>query len=545
VSQMLRRLFGTDGIRGKVVSAQSDEQQAILALHEQRVICSSLLRVVGEALGRIMDILPGEGNTVVIGWDDRPKNPELVSALTLGLRLVGCDVLHVGLCATPALHRATLLHKARIGCMITASHNPVSDSGLKVFDANGYKTTPQFEDMVSQTADALASEEREIDALDVEELSRSNLSLEGLESAAEHHPTWLNHRFADFQHWTGTSGLQQNHLADPFVVDSSKGAAHVWLAKWLTERGINSIEVSGDARALNFECGAGDFSPTQTWTFDEASTSNHMLLRNLRPAPPGTLVGAALDGDGDRCLVVRATDHGYMVVDGDAMGDAILSASTLVSDRPWHLAASIESDLSLLSTAQRLQPPVRTSETAVGDRWLSKSLAQSLENGPNLPRSIGVEDSGHIVMPTPHPHRENEWALVGDGAASLVCYLLAHNKGNHMKRGWKQRTSISGVDRTKWTGSNALADEVETLAQSFFNTQGTVEGWDRHGLDGEQNLMLIAFSLNGAPVSFGIRNSGTQAKISVSLRLSPSVDAGNMPVFLNAVTTLLRKAMVP
>ena len=114
-----------------------------------------------------------------------------------------------------------------------------------------------------------------------------------------------------------------------------------------------------------------------------------------------------------------------------------------------------------------------------------------------------------------------------------------------MKRGWKQRTSISGVDRTKWTGSNALADEVETLAKSFFNTQGTVEGWDRHGLDGEQNLMLIAFSLNGAPVSLGIRNSGTQAKISVSLRLSPSVDAGNMPVFLNAVTTLLRKAMVP
>ena len=135
---MSRRLFGTDGIRGKVVAAQHDEQSAINNLHEQRVICTTLLRLVGESLGRTIDQLPGAGHHVVIGWDDRPKNTALAAALTLGLRLTGCTVVHVGMCATPALHRATLLCKARIGCMITASHNPVSDSGLKVFDADGY-----------------------------------------------------------------------------------------------------------------------------------------------------------------------------------------------------------------------------------------------------------------------------------------------------------------------------------------------------------------------------------------------------------------------
>ena len=87
VNEMTRRLFGTDGIRGKVIDASSDEEASINALHEQRVISTTLLRIVGEALGRTMDQLPGEGTKAVIGWDDRPKNTELVAALTLGLRL--------------------------------------------------------------------------------------------------------------------------------------------------------------------------------------------------------------------------------------------------------------------------------------------------------------------------------------------------------------------------------------------------------------------------------------------------------------------------
>ena len=195
---MTRRLFGTDGIRGKVIDASPDEEASINALHEQRVISTTLLRIVGEALGRTMDQLPGEGTKAVIGWDDRPKNTELVAALTLGLRLTGCTVVHVGMCATPALHRATLRHQARIGCMITASHNPVSDSGLKVFDSLGYKTNPQYEDFVSNIADALASEEREIDVIDEAELSQPSQPYDASMSAANHHPSWLSERYAHF-----------------------------------------------------------------------------------------------------------------------------------------------------------------------------------------------------------------------------------------------------------------------------------------------------------------------------------------------------------
>jgi phosphoglucosamine mutase len=524
---MTRRLFGTDGIRGKVIDASPDEEASINALHEQRVISTTLLRIVGEALGRTMDQLPGEGTKAVIGWDDRPKNTELVAALTLGLRLTGCTVVHVGMCATPALHRATLRHQARIGCMITASHNPVSDSGLNI-------------------ADALASEEREIDVIDEAELSQPSQPYDASMSAANHHPSWLSERYAHFQILTGTEGIKEANVARPFVIDASKGAAHTWLANWLSEQGLESIEVSGEAQALNLNCGAGDFSPTQTWTFEEASNSPHMLLQNLTPSSPGTLVGAALDGDGDRCLVIQATRDGFMVIDGDAIGDTILSTAALHSEAPWHLAASIESDLSLLATAERLPAPVETSETAVGDRWLSKALGDALPYSETPPRSIGVEDSGHIVMPAPLPGKTGDWALVGDGAATLVAYLLAFSNQDatyHMKRGWKQRRSVSGVDRTLWTGQNRLADQAESIAKDFFEQQGTVEQWNRHGLEGESNLMLISFEVDGHPASLGIRNSGTQAKISVSLRLSPNINPANAPDLMSSLTNLLGAEM--
>lgn len=540
---MARRLFGTDGIRGQVVKANQDEAAAINALHSRRVICPSLMRVVGESLGRTMSTQSGAGTTVVVGWDDRPNNIELASSLTLGLRLTGCTVIHHGMCATPGLHRSLLSHQARLGCMITASHNPVSDSGLKVFDSNGFKTTPEFEDLISSIADALASEEREVDDIEAAELSQPNAVISDAHSV---HSKWLSERFNSFQSLMGADGFDASRLAHPFVLDSSRGSAHEWFSQWLTERGITTIEVSSKADALNLNCGAGEFSPTQTWTFDEASTSPHHLLQNLSPAPAGTLVGAALDGDGDRCLVIRATATGYMVVDGDAIGDAILAAGTHASSLPWNLAASIESDLALLSTAHRHPIDVHIHETAVGDRWLSKALAATVSSSKQPPRCIGVEDSGHIVMPTEHPVHSEAWSLVGDGAATLVAYLLAVSVGNpshHMTRGWKQRRSVKDVDRALWTGSNALADTIETMAHDFFVLQGHVSDWNRHGLDGEPNLMLISFDVDGFPASLGVRNSGTQAKISVSLRLSPSIDPSEMDRLMESLTAHLSVSM--
>ena len=542
---MVQRLFGTDGIRGKIVKANPNEKAALVALHDERSVCPTLMRLVGEALGHLIDTLPGEGEFVVIGWDERPGNRALVEGVTLGLRLAGCTVTHIGICATPALHYGVLWHNARLGCMITASHNPASDSGIKVFDAEGYKTSPEFEDQISSLAYALSEEEREIDDIDHAELSQPN-ERSSLEWGRSHHPLWLSQRFTHFKHLFGVSKLSPKLIQQPLLLDCSKGSASSWFAEWLTQHGIETQEVSRQAKELNKSCGAGDFSPTATWTHEEAAASEHILLKSLKSAAPGTIVGAALDGDGDRCLVIEATESGFRVIDGDAMADAMLVAGTQ-QQKPWLIAASIESELALLSSLNRLPVKVSAIETAVGDRWLSHALRASLELNSQMPRVLGVEDSGHAVLPSPHPHSEGEWSLVGDGSATLVAYLLARGvakKDLLMKRGWKQRISVQKVHRELWNGSNDLSNEIENIARTHFEACGEITQWNRHGLEGEDNLMLIEALLNGKPLSLGIRNSGTQAKISISLRLDSSLEheviAPVMPILADHLGNAMR-----
>ncbi|MBT7064601.1 MAG: hypothetical protein HN923_07910 [Euryarchaeota archaeon] len=541
---MVQRLFGTDGIRGKIVDANPDEKAAIMQLHDDRSVCPTLMRLVGEALGHLIDTLPGEGEHVVIGWDNRPGNQALVDGVTLGLRLAGCSVTHIGICATPALHYAVLWHKARLGCMMTASHNPASDSGIKVFDAEGYKTSPVLEDKISELVYALCEEEREIDEIDHAEFSKPDMGF-SLQWGSEHHPLWLSQRLTLFRNQFGISTLSTDFIHRPLLLDCSKGSASSWFAEWLTDNGIETRELSQTAPELNKNCGAGDFSPTATWTFEEAASSQHVLLKNLKPAPPGTIVGAALDGDGDRCLVIESTESGFRVIDGDAMADAMVVAGTQQKS-PWLVAASIESDLALLSSINRLPVKVETIETAVGDRWLSHALRSSLVMDSQMPRIIGVEDSGHAVLPSPHPHNEQNWSLVGDGAATLLAYLLARSTAQEdmlMMRGWKQRVSVQHVRRELWDGKNPLSDEIERIARSHLEQCGKITQWNRHGLEGEENLMLIEALLGGAPLSLGIRNSGTQAKISISLRLSSSIESEKVALVMPKLAEQLANAM--
>ncbi|MEC7181052.1 MAG: hypothetical protein VXW36_06635, partial [Candidatus Thermoplasmatota archaeon] len=161
-------------------------------------------------------------------------------------------------------------------------------------------------------------------------------------------------------------------------------------------------------------------SPGQSWSWDEIASSGHLLIQSLASQGAGTILGAALDGDGDRCLFVRETDDGIEVVDGDDMADAILRACP----QSWKVAASIESNM-------------QGFETAVGDRWLSHALAPYLHTSLQQPLLFGIEDSGHIVLPSPHPHQENEWSLVGDGAMTLLLSLLAfqHVDATSMEKG--------------------------------------------------------------------------------------------------------------
>jgi len=504
-------LFGTDGIRGIICDSQDSDEDSIEDLVENRSISPRFMKIVGEALSRFTE----PNSQVIIGWDDRPGNHDLVKSLTIGLRLGNCRVIHGGLCATPGLHNALLQTESQFGCMITASHNPVSESGIKIFDFEGFKTTPEMEAEISELIIQIAAEDREVDKVDLEILSAPDSVFE----ADKNHKIMVTKRAKGFAEMFAP--INQSSI----LLDCSKGAPSDWLAELLCKLGVDTQEISAHAVALNDNCGAGELSPTDSWTFEEAKESEHVLIKSLPRSPEGNFVAAALDGDGDRCLLIQATADGFRVVDGDEMADYILRAAT----GKWHLAASIESDLALSSSLSRLNADVQFSQTAVGDRWLSNALRNS------VCEVIGVEDSGHIVLSAPHP--KGGRCLVGDGSASLIAVLSAaavQNKPKMFKRGFKRRISIKNTNRKLWNGKNELSNKIEDIVAESIN------GLTRKNIFGEQNLML----LESSEISIGIRNSGTQPKTNISLRLAPSMD-NKLPLqVVEELEVLLRNELV-
>ena len=142
-------------------------------------------------------------------------------------------------------------------------------------------------------------EDRDVDAVDRERLSQpDDLRADwGLMA----HMKWMKKRWKAFETlfgpWSGQG--PERRCAPTLLIDGANGFATEWLAGFLSEQGVACAEVGSPTGVLNDACGAGDFSPTQTWTFDEAEASPHALIRRLERAEPGQLVGAALDGDGD------------------------------------------------------------------------------------------------------------------------------------------------------------------------------------------------------------------------------------------------------
>ena len=549
---MVENLFGTDGVRGLVNLEQMADEIAIMRLLEHREISPAIMKLIGESLGRMANQESSHKMTVVVGWDDRPANMKLAESLTVGLNLAEFEVIHIGLCATPTLHLATLSNNAEFGCMITASHNPVEDSGLKIFNSYGYKTTPKFEQNLSHTAISLAQEERELDQIDLDLLQQPAKTLTLEEWTIPEHRKWLETRASALSTLVNFQPMDKLvKLNSPLLIDSSKGTASIWFAKWLSSWGIAAIEVSTEALALNLNCGAGDFSPTQTWTFDEAQNSPHLLIQKLPKCAAGVVVAAALDGDGDRCLLIESTKTGYQVIDGDRIADTFVNSVTKAG-QSWTLAASIESDLSLTTNLDRFQNKVEPLETAVGDRWLSFALSGRESNhvfleSDSIPTLIGVEDSGHIVLPAPHPNSMNQWSLVGDGTMTLVAYLLAIHtcdETNLMQRGWKKRQSVKNVDRNKWDGKNQFSNDIESLIKQTLAKHNSVSNWARTTISGEANLMAITCNYGGSLLSIGIRNSGTQAKISVSARLEYGGNSKGIQVAIDLVCQQLNNFMV-
>ena len=251
------RLHGTDGIRGRVDSFSGDDLGALQALIDQRILSNRAMRIIGEATGLFLIQDVGDSPLVLIGWDRREGNTGLVDALQSGLSVAGCRTMRIGEVPTPGIHHAVLACAGDAGMMVTASHNPATDSGVKLFDADGYKSMPDTEDHISRLAWDLADgtlatpqEQGEI----LEEIDGMSLYRNAIRSRISELESLFNTDFHSIN-WAGT-------IASPgLLLDCSGGAGVTWLAEQLTEDGLAAIEVSSRLDPINKNCGAGEFSP--------------------------------------------------------------------------------------------------------------------------------------------------------------------------------------------------------------------------------------------------------------------------------------------
>jgi phosphoglucosamine mutase len=349
---MTRKLFGTDGVRGR---ANLEPMTADTALR------------LGMAAG--LAFRNGDHrHQVVIGKDTRLSGYLLEPALTAGFVAIGMDVVLLGPVPTPAVSMLTRSLRADLGVMISASHNPYQDNGIKLFGPDGYKLSDETE--------------AEIEALMGSDLDPRRAAPDAL-GRARRLDDALG-RYAEFVKTGFPRGLRLTGLK--IVVDGANGAAYKVAPAVLWELGaeIVPIGVSPDGFNINQECG---------------STHPQALAREV--LAQGADLGIALDGDADRLVMV---DEKGRIVDGDQLmgviadfwrGDGRLRGNCLVT--------TVMSNLGLERFLD--SRGIATIRTQVGDRYV---LERMRLDGCNL----GGEQSGHIIMA--------DYATTGDGLMAAL-----------------------------------------------------------------------------------------------------------------------------
>lgn len=331
----MSRLFGTDGVRGLANSDLTPELAMSLASAAARVL---------------YDRDDSRRRVALVGRDPRASGEMLEAAVTAGLTSAGADVLRVGVLPTPAVAYLVGELGADIGVMISASHNPMPDNGIKLFAAGGHKLPDAVEDEIAErlnedldrptgvhvgrVRDALDAPQRYMDHL----LVATPMSLEGLR----------------------------------VVVDCANGAAASVAPEAYRRAGADVVELHAEPDGININDGVG---------------STHLDSLQAAVVEHSADLGIAHDGDADRCLAVDASGA---LVDGDQimaiLAVALKESGELVEDT---LVATVMSNLGLHLAMREHGVKLRT--TAVGDRY----VLEELRSGGF---SLGGEQSGHVIQ---------------------------------------------------------------------------------------------------------------------------------------------------
>jgi phosphoglucosamine mutase len=348
------RLFGTDGVRGLANGDLTPELAMALA---------------GAAVRVLAEVEHTATPMVVVGRDPRASGEMLEAAVVAGLASAGANVLRVDVMPTPGVAYLTAETRASFGVMLSASHNPMPDNGIKLFAAGGHKLPDEVEDRIEAHLDAPTPWRRPTGA----GIGRVHDLVDGVEHYTRHLVDSIPHRL---------DGLK-------VVVDCANGAASATAAAY-TEAGAEAIVINAEPDGVNINDNCG---------------STHLDGLRAAVVEHGAHLGIAHDGDADRCLAVTADGD---EVDGDQiMGILALAMRDAGSLTENTLVATVMSNLGLkLAMADA---GVRLVETKVGDRYVLEELR-------SRGLALGGEQSGHVILPA--------YATTGDGILTAL-HLMA------------------------------------------------------------------------------------------------------------------------
>lgn len=347
----MARLFGTDGVRGLA----NREITAELAL----TLAQAAAVVLGK--GHVADGRRASGRrpVAVIARDPRVSGEFISAAVAAGLSSSGVDVYDAGVIPTPAAAFLIADFKADFGVMISASHNPAPDNGIKFFASGGTKLPDDVEDRIEA-------------ALTQPKLAPTGLEVGRIRRFADAEDRYVVHLLS-----TLTNRLDGLHV----VLDCANGAAAGISPQVFTDAGARVTVIGAEPDGYNINDGVG---------------STHLDVLSAAVLEHKADLGIAHDGDADRCLAV---DHEGTVVDGDQIMTILaLSMKERGTLKDNTLVATVMSNLGLMLAME--QNGIAVKQTAVGDRYVLEELT---EHG----YSLGGEQSGHVIM--------TEYATTGDG----------------------------------------------------------------------------------------------------------------------------------
>ncbi len=330
---MARKYFGTDGMRGHVGTEP---------------MTAGTVMKLGWAAGKV---LAGQGNRdVIIGKDTRVSGYLFESALEAGLSSAGINVRLLGPMPTPAVAYLTRTFRAAAGVVISASHNPYYDNGVKFFSAQGTKLPDEIEEAIEEMMG------QEMETVDSAELGRATR----IDDAPG--------RYIEFCKSTFPNGLRLDAMK--IVVDSANGAAYHIAKGVFEELGADVVAIGAEPDGLNINRDCGATSPDLLRA--------HVLMERAD-------VGVALDGDADRLIMV---DHRGEIVDGDELLYVLVKARLDAGEKVPGVSGTLMSNLGLEHGLRELG--VDFVRAKVGDRYVLEELRKR-------DWCLGGESSGHII----------------------------------------------------------------------------------------------------------------------------------------------------